>query len=89
MRGCRLAEGAAAAAGIQRCDHACDTSSGHSLASPTPSRSEMARDFARVSAMDGMMWLGLVHCRRSFLQQKNMGFQKERDVSRRFVLCGC
>lgn len=45
----------------------------HSLASPTPRRSEMARDLARVSAMDGMMWLGLVHCRRSFLQQNRVG----------------
>ena len=34
----------------------------------------MARDFARVSAMEGMMWFGFVHCRRSFLQQ-GMGFK--------------
>ena len=32
----------------------------------------MARDLARVSAMDGMMWLGFVHCRRSFLQQRGL-----------------
>ena len=30
----------------------------------------MARDLARVSAIDGMMWLGLVHCRRSFLRER-------------------
>ncbi len=42
----------------------------HSFASPTPRRSEMARDLARVSAIDGMMWLGLVHCRRSFLHTR-------------------
>ena len=30
----------------------------------------MARDFARVSAIDGIMWFGLVHCRRSFLRQR-------------------
>ena len=48
----------------------------HSFASPTPRRSEMARDLARVSAIDGMMWLGLVHCRRSFLhpRSKNEAF---------------
>ena len=34
----------------------------------------MARDFARVSAMEGMMWFGFVHCRRSFLRQ-GMGFK--------------
>ena len=48
----------------------------------------MARDFARVSAIDGIMWFGLVHCRRSFLRERCEACARDVLVMRAGGGCG-